>query len=416
MYSDPQRNNIIKVSGGLRVNVRQLLLLMILSTLMLANLFMIIGLPADSGSRVIGAAWLVMMFMFVATIPLKSMAIGYKYLLSLLVISIFLGMIKLATSDFTNIDVFLYNLASKSMPKILFLVFIYYLIIGMNQIDISIAMRRYAMLFLLTIGLSLLLYYFMPMNRFVMYGDSRGVRFAALHFELVNFSYTLFTAGIILLFAYVRNKFYLYLGIILLSVVTYQVSLSNYVPIFMFSIVFSIMLLRTPFKSRRIIYLIYFTVLLAMLMLLPAVLEYLEKYLYLFPRSSGTLTDDDPIFIRLYRHIFAMQYFYDNALSLPYGLFNGGIDAALNDIKSWSGGSGLSKVFMDLGLLVIPFAFILVQTCLKALSRINVNNQTDQMFFVLMNLSIVYAYLQAGFFNFTVVSIFLLSIRYWKIV
>ena len=103
---------------------------------------------------------------------------------------------------------------------------------------------------------------------------------------------------------------------------------------------------------------------------------------------------------------------------MPDGFFNGGFKADLSTlaIPSWNGGSGLSKLFMDFGLLVIPFLVLLVKTFLKILKTMDVNNQKDQMYFILANLCFAYGYLQAGFFNFTSVTLFLLSLRYWKII
>jgi len=49
-----------------------------------------------------------------------------------------------------------------------------------------------------------------------------------------------------------------------------------------------------------------------------------------------TLDERNAIFIRLYRHIFVIQYFYDNVLSLPDGFFNGGFKADLSTLGgSW---------------------------------------------------------------------------------
>lgn len=72
--------------------------------------------------------------------------------------------------------------------------------------------------------------------------------------------------------------------------------------------------------------------------------------------------------------------------------------------------------WVDLGILVIPFLILLVKTFLKILKTVDANNQKDQMYFILVNLCFSYGYLQAGFFNFTSVFLFLLSLRYWKII
>ena len=118
-----------------------------------------------------------------------------------------------------------------------------------------------------------------------------------------------------------------------------------------------------------------------------------------------------------HRHIFAMQYFFDNLFRFPMA-FNGGFDADLSKLafEAWNGGSGLSKLFMDFGLLIIPFLSLLIGTFLKVLKTMDPENRRDQMYFILANLCFAYGYLQAGFFNFTSVTLFLLSLKYWKII
>lgn len=396
---------------------RVFLILMILSTLMFANIFMVVGLPADSGSRVIGLLWIIITSVFIFSKPIQKINTGYTYLLLIFMLSIILGVFRLISGDFVYIEQFLTNVLFLATPKIIYFVLIYYLIVSLDRMTIHSIFYKYSIMFLLTIVLSLLLYYIFPMHRFVIYEDGLGPRFAALHFELVNFSYTLFTAGIIIIYTYFRSKLFHYIGMILLSVVVYKISLSNYVPLFVGAILLSMLLLNVSSRRlRKTLYLSFFIIMLLVLLALPLALNFLESYLYLFPRASETLTENDPIFIRAYRHIFAMQYFFDHILDFPFGLFNGGIDADLSNIKSWSGGSGLSKIFMDFGLLTIPFLILFVQVCLKLVSKINIHNQRDQMYFILVNISIVYAFMQAGFFNLTVTTIFLLSIRYWRII
>ena len=46
---------------------------------------------------------------------------------------------------------------------------------------------------------------------------------------------------------------------------------------------------------------------------------------------------------------------------------------------------------------------------LKVLKTMDPENRRDQMYFILANLCFAYGYLQAGFFNFTSVTLFLLS-------
>ena len=395
-----------------RVNSKEALVLWIMSAIMLTTLFMPFGLPANSGPTIIGSLWLLMSIAFFLRTPLGPMVLGYQCFLFILLVSVLLGMVKILFSVDVDLNLYLYNLVFRGVPKILFLILIYFLV---SQLDYNSVIRvsyRYSLMLIFTIGLALVLYEIFPIYRFVWYND----RFAALHFELVNFSFTSFTAGIILIYSHFRSNLTILVSVILLSMGIWVASKSNYVPIFIASMLFSTFLLRVPGQLRSTIYLGYFAVLIIILLILPSLLELIEKVLFLFPRSSATLSDDNPIYIRLFRHIFAIQYFFDNIFSLPDGFFNGGVFADLNSIDSWSGGSGLSKLFMDFGILVIPFLILLVRTFLKILKTLDPKNRKDQMYFILVNLCFAYGYLQAGFFNFTSVTLFLLSLRYWKII
>jgi hypothetical protein len=396
----------------LRVNSKEALVLWIMSAIMLTTVFMPFGLPANSGPVIIGTLWLLLSLAFFLRAPFGPMILGYQFFLFILLVSVLLGMVKVLFSVGVDLNLYLYNLVFRGFPKLLFLILIYFLVSQLDHNSVIRVSYRYSIMLIFTIGLALVLYEIFPIHRFVWYHD----RFAGLHFELVNFSFTSFTAGIILIYSHFRSKLTIYLAVILLSIGIWVLSKSNYVPIFIASMAFSTVLLRVPRQLRSTIYLSYFAVLISILLILPSLLEYIEKVLFLFPRSSATLGDSNPIYIRLFRHIFAIQYFFDNIFSLPDGFFNGGVFADLNLIDSWSGGSGLSKLFMDFGLLVIPFLSLLIGTFLKILKTMNPKNRKDQMYFILVNLCFAYGYLQAGFFNFTSVTLFLLSLRYWKII
>jgi len=101
------------------------------------------------------------------------------------------------------------------------------------------------------------------MPRFVWYAN----RFAGLHFELVNFSFTAFTAGVNF-FSHVKNRLIFYFGIAALSTMIYIVSKSNYTPIFIATLIFSLMLLKSPLRLRKLIYLSYFSILICVLLTL----------------------------------------------------------------------------------------------------------------------------------------------------
>ena len=219
----------------------EFLVLWIMSTIMLTTVFMVIGLPPNSGPMILSTLWLLMCVIFFYRIPFGRMAIGYQIFLLILLTSILLGLIKALLVISTDLNLFLWNLVSKCLPKIIFLIFIYFLVSKLDFESINKVSYRYSLMLIFTIGLSLALYEIFPMNRFVWYHD----RFAAFHFELVNFSFTAFTAGIILLYSHFKSRL-IYAGMIFLSIAIYLVSKSNYVPIFICSLVFSLTLYNTP--------------------------------------------------------------------------------------------------------------------------------------------------------------------------
>jgi len=397
-----------------RVNSKEFLVLWIMSTLMLTTVFMPFGLPADAGPFVLGILWLIMCGFYFYRVPFGPVAVGYKVFLAIIILSIILGMMKNSMVGEVDLNLYLRNLIVKAGPKLLFLMLAYFLISRLDHDSIIKISNRYVFILIFTIGLSLIVYQVLPIPRFVWYQS----RFAAFHYELVNFSFSAFTAGIILIYSKVKNGMAIYLGIAVLSILIYIVSKSNYVPIFIATIIFTVVLLKAPARFRSSLYLSYFVFLLAFLIMLPSLFLYLEQILFLFPRTTGTLGDENPIYIRIHRHMFAIQYFLDNIFSVPNGFFNGGFDADLSLLAydSWAGGSGLSKLFMDFGLLIIPFLILLIGTFLKILKTMNPKSRKDQMYFILVNLCFAYGYLQAGFFNFTSVTLFLLSLRYWKII
>jgi hypothetical protein len=410
-------NNImIKLLSLTKININEFLILMILSSLMLATFFYPFGFPLDYGSRIIFSLWLpLVIFFFLHKRNIDKFDSGFITLIFILILSIVLGVIKAIIHN-EYIDIFFVNVFTKAAPKILFLILFYSLVKTVADSQVVSLFYRSSQLFLLTIPISILCFYFFPLPRYVFYPYGLELRFAAFHYELVNFSYTALTSGTVLIYYFCRKKSTIAVNMILLNYLVYKVSLSNYVPLFSASILLSLLLFSLKKQTRFIFYCLFFVIIIFALIFLPLLLEYLEKGLFLFPRSSNELSDTNPIYIRLYRHIFAMQYFFDNLYSLPFGLFNGGINADLKNSFSWSGGAGMSKLFMDLQLLIVPIFGICIFACLKAANRINRNNTIDQMVFIIFNMSIIYVYLQAGFFNFTVMGFIFLSLRYWRVI
>ena len=349
--------------------------------------------------------------------------IWFFFFISILIFSVFLGSIRILVFD-EYIEQFLFNIMGKSFPKILYIILFYIAISNMTKVQIMSIINSYVFIFFITIFLSLLVFLIFPQERFVFYIEGSVYRFAAFHFELVNFAYSAMIASIILAFKLSSKRggeykvFPVFVLLTIFSYVIYYVTYSNYIPIFIFSI---LTLFLVYFKSKFTLFLLfcYFVILLLLIVNISYFMSFVDEISLVFPRASASgNSDGGPIFYRLYRHIVAIDVFWADILSLPFGIFNGGIEVASEDllVQRWSGGSGLSKIFMDLGLLVVPFLLILVFSILAAFKRVKVGCKNDMVIFAIINLSFIYVYLQSGFFNFTVTGMFLLSLRYFRLI
>ena len=161
-----------------------------------------------------------------------------------------------------DLNVYLWNLLTKAFPKILFLILIYFLISSIDDVSVIRISNKFVIIFIATIGLSIIAYELFPIHRFVWYAS----RFAAFHYELVNFSFTAFAAGIIVIYSKLKNEIAIYFAFAILSVLIYLVSKSNYVPIFIATVIFSVALLKVPARLKSTIYLTYFTILIGILL------------------------------------------------------------------------------------------------------------------------------------------------------
>jgi hypothetical protein len=395
----------------LSFNPQEVLVLLILSTLPLSNFFMVFGFRADSGSRIIYVFWFIgTLYYYLKVRYIKNINVYYGIFLLILILSILLGAVKFIIDKNGYIDTFANNALFKALPKVFFLILIYCLIKDINPSRIYTVIVKYSFIIIITIPVSLLLYILMPMNRFVMYSHGAGNRFAAFHYELVNFSYSALFASVILTHRYIKNEFLRYLVLIILYAITYKYTLSNYLPLFLGSILWAILLLQFKYKKRTIIFSIYLLALFAILLVIPYLInnDLVNNILVLFPRSTLQLNEANPIYARLMVQFYAVEYFITNIFAIPNGLYNGDI------LEGTPPGAGITKIFVDLGFLSIPLFMLLASVCINAARRTVASNITDKSLFIVFNLSIIYVYLQSGFFNFTVISVCLLCLRYWR--
>jgi len=407
---------------------RKYLILSILSTLSLSTVLRPLGYE-EAFSHILFPIWafLVIVYLIFYRDSVRIYrSYGYYFALSILLLSIVLGSIKVLIIG-ENIQQFYNNILLRAAPKMLFLILFYILISNLSREQVLWIVNKVVLIFIVTIPVSLVMYSIFPLERFVFYIEGSAYRFSSFAFELVNFSYLAFLSSVVMVFNFYRKRSLIkgrkvtaimtMLSILILSYAVYVVTISNYVPIFIGSIIASYLIY---FKSKLayFLYVVYFILLLLLLLFIQDMLGYTNELSYLFPRSGLDNANNGPIFFRMYRHIVAIDIFWRDFLALPYGIFNGGIDLKVSDLLNsrWSGGSGLSKIFMDLGFLIVPFLSLIILALLRAYKRVNSYNSNDLIMFFIINLSFIYGYLQAGFFNFTVSGIFILSLKYFRLI
>ena len=166
------------------------ILVLFLLMLPLANFPQLFNLGEDLGSIYISILIFIIFCFWVMTegnIKLPTRKVN-KILLSIIMVGIFLDIIAIITST-VPVQEGILVLLTFSLPKLLFL---YLIIIIAERISLSQATQIiyiFAVLMILSVLLSPLLYPLNPIPEFIFYDG--GTRFAGFHFELVNFSFSI---------------------------------------------------------------------------------------------------------------------------------------------------------------------------------------------------------------------------------
>ena len=177
------------------------ILVLFLLMLPLANFPQLFNLGEDLGSIYISILIFIIFCFWVMTegnIKLPTRKVN-KILLSIIMVGIFLDIIAIITST-VPVQEGILVLLTFSLPKLLFL---YLIIIIAERISLSQATQIiyiFAVLMILSVLLSPLLYPLNPIPEFIFYDG--GTRFAGFHFELVNFSFSILIGFFILSLRY----------------------------------------------------------------------------------------------------------------------------------------------------------------------------------------------------------------------
>jgi len=385
------------------------IILLMTTTMMLANVLYFFNIGYENQYSQISIVFFILLssiyiFKNYGNIKFKISKISNLLLLFMTMITIF-GFILLG--NIFDIS----NLAFKilSLSKI---IFFYFVILLINQIsieDINIIIKKNISLFIFIIMITLLIFY-LDMHhvvhlkdRLIAYQD----RFAALCFELVDFSYLLF---ILLILSYKNSKYWLlqFIAIIYLLSLTKSNSIVVYVVFLMFYlIVYKFQFIRKyifVFMSLVVLVVIY---IFSSVKVIDNILREMSVFL---PRMGSLLDPDSPIYKRLMPNIEALLYLKDHFFYIPSGISSSKY-LFMHTENVHGSVAGIFIFLIDFGVFGLFMIFILLYLISKLLNR-QINNLNVFKAEAIIFLSASYFIFQPSYLNFTVWTIILLSTRY----
>ena len=372
------------------------ILVLFLLMLPLANFPQLFNLGEDLGSIYISILIFIIFCFWVmaeGNIKLPTRKVN-KILLSIIMVGIFLDIIAIITST-VPVQEGILVLLTFSLPKLLFL---YLIIIIAERISLNQATQIiyiFAVLMILSVLLSPLLYPLNPIPEFIFYDG--GSRFGGFHFELVNFSFSILIGFFILSLRY-RFSFF---SLLLVLIFLYFVASSNAFYPFALLCIFGALIgkFRLKFISR-----LFIVGILSLTPIIGIFLDYFE-FLEIFALRETTSfsLEGSALYIRLYPWALAMEHFIDNFLSLPIGLGMLNLTPFIEDKSNLFGGTGITAIIAEYGFLAIPilyFFYKYFQFIIQNILQISDANLRICLMAIL-TLCITYICIQSGFFNLT---------------
>ena len=129
-----------------RVNTKEFLVLWIMSSIILTTIFMPFGLPSISGLFIMGIFWLIFCAVYFYRVPFGPMVLGYKFLLFIILASVMLGIVQAFFIDTVYLNLFLFNLVLRDLPKIIFSVLIYFVVSNLDYNSVGRVSYRYSLM------------------------------------------------------------------------------------------------------------------------------------------------------------------------------------------------------------------------------------------------------------------------------
>jgi hypothetical protein len=385
------------------------LILIMTTTMMLANLLFFFNLGYENQySQVSIIIFIVLSSLYILknyqTTIFKISKISNLLLLFITTLTIF-GILLL--SDIANISGMTFKILSLS--KILFFYFIILLISQLNTEDINIIIKKNISLFIFIIIITLIIFYLDMYHvihlkdRLIAYQD----RFAALCFELVDFTYLLF---ILLILLYKNNKYWLLQFIAVLYLLS--LTKSNSIVIYLAALTAYLIVYNFKFIRKKIfifLSLIFFVILyiFSSVEVINSILAELSVYL---PRIGASLDPSSPAYGRIMPNVEALLYLKDNFINIPSGIFSS--KYLFTHAESVQGSAAGILIFLvDFGIIGIFILIILFYLVSKLLYN-KINNLNIFKAEAIIFVSAIYLIFQPSYLNFTIWTIILLATRY----
>jgi len=93
-----------------------------------------------------GIFWLIFCAVYFYRVPFGPMVLGYKFLLFIILASVMLGIVQAFFIDTVYLNLFLFNLVLRDLPKIIFSVLIYFVVSNLDYNSVGRVSYRYSLM------------------------------------------------------------------------------------------------------------------------------------------------------------------------------------------------------------------------------------------------------------------------------
>ena len=262
-----------------------------------------------------------------------------------------------------------------------------------NESTLSHFLSNYYKVYLISLIVSIPIYYVFPYEEFVFF-DGSDNRFAGLHFELYNFLFS----TVLFFLSWIYCKKQLIIGFLITIILILQAKSNVFIPyifLFLFLIIF-----KNILKFKSISFFIIFAIILSPI-LIGVLLEQLEILNLLSVRSITSFDHQgSSLYARLYPYSLAIEYINESGIKslLPMGLgFFQNTDLIVNDPLSY-GGTGSPKALIDLGIIIFGILILIISNKFYK-NFLKVNRSSKFLFLSLFLCSLLFISFGAGFFN-----------------